>query len=159
MQGRRGRQSLRASGSLRLAVQESPQKRSRQPRTDHDGGRSVSGYRTALAARGLSVRPSGAIAGNSYRQLSSGDRPAALAELIGIIQNDGIRLPPVRIDSLHFAAGTPYDTELTINPELGQRVLPAEVAAAMREALSQVVDGGTAKRVQGTFKMQDGSVL
>ncbi|MGN2438166.1 transglycosylase domain-containing protein [Pseudomonas syringae] len=90
---------------------------------------------------------------------SSGDRPAALAELIGIIQNDGIRLPPVRIDSLHFAADTPYDTELTINPELGQRVLPSEVAMAMREALSQVVDGGTAKRVQGTFKMQDGSVL
>ncbi|NAS98456.1 glycosyl transferase family 51 [Pseudomonas syringae pv. actinidifoliorum] len=90
---------------------------------------------------------------------SSGDRPAALAELIGIIQNDGIRLPPVRIDSLHFAADTPYDTELTINPELGQRVLPSEVATAMREALSQVVDGGTAKRVQGTFKMQDGSVL
>ncbi|OPE60870.1 glycosyl transferase family 51 [Pseudomonas syringae pv. tomato] len=90
---------------------------------------------------------------------SSGDRPAALAELIGIIQNDGIRLPPVRIDSLHFAADTPYDTELIINPELGQRVLPSEVATAMREALSQVVDGGTAKRVQGTFKMQDGSVL
>ena len=90
---------------------------------------------------------------------SSGDRPAALAELIGIIQNDGIRLPPVRIDSLHFAADTPYETELTINPELGQRVLPSEVAAAMREALSQVVDGGTAKRVQGTFKMHDGTVL
>ncbi|ORC57023.1 glycosyl transferase family 51, partial [Pseudomonas floridensis] len=90
---------------------------------------------------------------------SSGDRPAALAELIGIIQNDGIRLPAVRIDSLHFAADTPYETELTVNPELGQRVLPSEVAAAMREALSQVVDGGTAKRVQGTFKMQDGSVL
>ncbi|EGH41530.1 hypothetical protein PSYPI_03502, partial [Pseudomonas syringae pv. pisi str. 1704B] len=90
---------------------------------------------------------------------SSGDRPAALAELIGIIQNDGIRLPAVRIDSLHFAADTPYDTQLSINPELGKRVLPSEVAAAMREALSQVVDGGTAKRVQGTFKMQDGSVL
>ncbi|MBP0947623.1 transglycosylase domain-containing protein [Pseudomonas alliivorans] len=90
---------------------------------------------------------------------SSGDRPAALAELIGIIQNDGIRLPAVRIDSLHFAADTPYETELTVNPELGERVLPSEVAAAMREALSQVVDGGTAKRVQGTFKMQDGSVL
>ncbi|QGT80718.1 glycosyl transferase family 51 [Pseudomonas coronafaciens pv. coronafaciens] len=90
---------------------------------------------------------------------SSGDRPAALAELIGIIQNDGIRLPPVRIDSLRFAADTPYETDLTINPELGQRVLPSEVAAAMREALSKVVDGGTAKRVQGTFKMQDGSVL
>ncbi|WP_095068627.1 biosynthetic peptidoglycan transglycosylase [Pseudomonas sp. Irchel 3A18] len=90
---------------------------------------------------------------------SSGDRPAALAELIGIIQNDGIRLPALRIDSLHFAAGTPYETVLASNPELGKRVLPSEVAAAMREALSQVVDGGTAKRVQGTFKLQDGSIL
>ncbi|MCV4281249.1 transglycosylase domain-containing protein [Pseudomonas capsici] len=90
---------------------------------------------------------------------SSGDRPAALAELIGIIQNDGIRLPALRIDNLHFAAGTPYETVLTSNPELGKRVLPSEVAAAMREALSQVVDGGTAKRVQGTFKLQDGSTL
>ncbi|MBN6713255.1 transglycosylase domain-containing protein [Pseudomonas capsici] len=90
---------------------------------------------------------------------SSGDRPAALAELIGIIQNDGIRLPALRIDNLHFAAGTPYETVLTSNPELGKRVLPSEVAAAMREALSQVVDGGTAKRVQGTFKLQDGSIL
>ncbi len=90
---------------------------------------------------------------------SSGDRPAALAELIGIIQNDGIRLPTLRIDSLHFAADTPYETRLANNPELGKRVLPSEVAAAMREALSQVVDGGTAKRVSGSFKLQDGSVL
>ena len=90
---------------------------------------------------------------------SSGDRPAALAELIGIIQNDGIRLPTLRIDSLHFAADTPYETRLANNPELGKRVLPPEVAAAMREALSQVVDGGTAKRVSGSFKLQDGTAL
>lgn len=90
---------------------------------------------------------------------SSGDRPAALAELIGIIQNDGIRLPTLRIDSLHFAADTPYETRLANNPELGKRVLPSEVAAAMREALSQVVDGGTAKRVSGSFKLQDGTLL
>ncbi|MCO8170665.1 penicillin-binding protein [Pseudomonas sp. 21LCFQ02] len=90
---------------------------------------------------------------------SSGDRPAALAELIGIIQNDGIRLPTVRIDSLHFAEGTPYETRLVTNPELGKRVLPSAVATAMREALSEVVDGGTAKRIQGSFKLQDGSNL
>jgi membrane peptidoglycan carboxypeptidase len=90
---------------------------------------------------------------------SSGDRPAALAELIGIIQNDGMRLPVLRIDRLHFAAGTPYETRLSDNPDLGKRVLPSEVAAAMREALSQVVEGGTAKRVQGTFKLADGQAL
>ncbi len=90
---------------------------------------------------------------------SSGDRPAALAELIGIIQNDGIRLPTLRIDSLHFAADTPYETRLANNPESGKRVLSSEVAAAMREALSQVVEGGTAKRVLGSFKLPDGSPL
>ncbi len=90
---------------------------------------------------------------------SSGDRPAALAELIGIIQNDGIRLPVLRIDSLHFAADTPYETLLTNNPGLGKRVLSSEVAAAMREALSQVVDAGTARRVSGSFKSQDGTPL
>jgi membrane peptidoglycan carboxypeptidase len=90
---------------------------------------------------------------------SSGDRPAALAELIGIIQNDGIRLPTLRIDSLHFAADTPYETRLANNPELGKRVLHSEVAAAMREALSKVVDAGTARRVSGSFKLDDGNVL
>ncbi|WP_285423241.1 transglycosylase domain-containing protein [Pseudomonas sp. efr-133-TYG-103a] len=90
---------------------------------------------------------------------SSGDRPAALAELIGIIQNDGVRLPVLRIDSLHFAAGTPYETQLNNNPELGKRVLSSQVAAAMREALSQVVDAGTARRVSGSFKLQDGTTL
>lgn len=90
---------------------------------------------------------------------SSGDRPAALAELIGIIQNDGIRQPVLRIDSLHFAADTPYETLLNNNPELGKRVLRSEVATAMREALSQVVDAGTARRVSGSFRSQDGTVL
>jgi len=90
---------------------------------------------------------------------SSGDRPAALAELIGIIQNDGVRLPILRVDSLHFAAQTPYETVVVSNPEGGERVLPSEVASALREALSQVVDAGTARRVQGSFKTADGSAL
>lgn len=90
---------------------------------------------------------------------SSGDRPAALAELIGIIQNDGIKLPTVRIDTLHFAADTPYDTRVISDPDRGKRVLPAEVAAAMREALSQVVDAGTARRVSGSFKTDNGTAL
>ena len=90
---------------------------------------------------------------------SSGDRPAALAELIGTILNDGVRMPTLRIDSLHFAAGTPYETKLINDPEVGKRVMPSEVATAMREALSQVVDAGTAKRVAGSFKLPDGRPL
>ncbi|PNG43878.1 glycosyl transferase family 51 [Pseudomonas asplenii] len=90
---------------------------------------------------------------------SSGDRPAALAELIGTILNDGVRMPTLRIDSLHFAADTPYETRLVNDPHVGKRVMPSAVANAMREALSQVVDAGTAKRVSGSFKLADGSPL
>ena len=90
---------------------------------------------------------------------SSGDRPAALAELIGTILNDGVRMPTLRIDSLHFAANTPYETKLINDPDVGKRVMPSEVATAMREALSQVVDAGTAKRVSGSFVTPDGKPL
>lgn len=82
-----------------------------------------------------------------------------MAELIGIIQNDGVRLPVLRIDTLHFAAGTPYEVSLAGDPDRGERVLSVEVARALRGALSQVVDAGTARRVSGTFKLDDGTVL
>ncbi|CRM47452.1 penicillin-binding protein 1B [Pseudomonas sp. 31 R 17] len=90
---------------------------------------------------------------------SSGDRPAALAELMGIILNDGVRLRAVRIDSLHFAADTPYETRVINDPAEGKRVMPIEVARALRGALSQVVDAGTAKRLAGSFKLDDGTPL
>ncbi|MEO4047322.1 transglycosylase domain-containing protein [Pseudomonas sp. CAU 1711] len=90
---------------------------------------------------------------------SSGDRPAALAELMGIIQNDGIRQPSVRIASLHFAADTPYETHLQQDGQRGVRVLPSAVAAALRGALSQVVEAGTARRLQGSFQLADGTPL
>ncbi|WP_314385354.1 transglycosylase domain-containing protein [Pseudomonas brenneri] len=90
---------------------------------------------------------------------SSGDKPAALAELVGTILNDGVRQPTLRIDSLHFAANTPYETRMITDPDRGKRVMPSEVASALREALSQVVDVGTAKRVSGSFKLIDGTPL
>ena len=90
---------------------------------------------------------------------SSGDRPAALSELMGIILNDGVRLPVLRIDTLNFAADTPYETRLVNAPDKGVRVMPSEVATALREALSQVVDAGTARRLSGTFKIDNGPAL
>ncbi|KFX68759.1 glycosyl transferase family 51 [Pseudomonas taeanensis MS-3] len=90
---------------------------------------------------------------------SSGDRPAALAELMGIILNDGVRQPTLRIDSLHFAADTPYDTLVGRKALVGKRVMASEVAAALRGALSQVVEGGTARRLQGSFSLLDGRQL
>ena len=38
-------------------------------------------------------------------------------------------------------------------------MLPAEVAAALRTALSEVVEGGTARRLSGAFKLADGTPL
>ncbi|SDH47505.1 transglycosylase domain-containing protein [Pseudomonas panipatensis] len=90
---------------------------------------------------------------------SSGDRPAALAELMGIILNDGIRLPTLRIDSLHFAADTPYEVRLAPQANVGRRVMTSEVASTLRDALSQVVDAGTARRLSGSFRLANGNAL
>jgi membrane peptidoglycan carboxypeptidase len=90
---------------------------------------------------------------------SSADRPAALAELMGILVNDGVRMPTLRLDRLDFAAGTPYETRLGYHSAGGERVLPAEVAQVARAALAAVVEGGTAKRLQGVFRRDDGAPL
>lgn len=83
---------------------------------------------------------------------SSADRPAALAELMGIVVNDGIRRPTVRIDELHFATNTPFETRLQRQPEAGQRVMPVEVAQVTRRALLRVVNSGTARRIKDAYK-------
>ncbi|MBS0545785.1 MAG: penicillin-binding protein [Proteobacteria bacterium] len=90
---------------------------------------------------------------------SSGDRPAALADLMGIIVNGGVRLPTARIESLRFAADTPYETSFARRAAEGERVMAPEVAAALRNALSEVVEGGTARRLSGAFKLADGTAL
>ena len=90
---------------------------------------------------------------------SSGDRPAALAELAGILVNDGVRLPSVQVEGLHFAAGTPWETVLRRQPAAGERVLPAEVAAVARQAMARVVEEGTARRIKGALLAPDGTAL
>jgi len=78
---------------------------------------------------------------------SSADRPDALADLIGIVLNGGLKLPKTRISSIHFAANTPYDTVMKRDPAPPERVLAAETAATLREALLGVVESGTARRI------------
>lgn len=90
---------------------------------------------------------------------ASGDRPAALAELTGILLNDGIKLPVVRFESLHFAEGTPYETLMDKSPSRGRRMFAAEIAKAARGAMVGVVEGGTASRVHGVFHDADGKPL
>jgi membrane peptidoglycan carboxypeptidase len=82
---------------------------------------------------------------------SSGDRPAALAELIGIIINNGKRVPTIRIDKLAFATDTPYQTHFERPLPQAQQVLDVEVAAAVRTVLQQVATDGTARRLQPVY--------
>lgn len=90
---------------------------------------------------------------------ASGDRPAALAELMGILQNDGLRLPTIRFDSLHFASATPYETILKKQSTQGERIFPSDVASVARGALAGVVNGGTASRLRGIYMDDKGKPL
>ncbi len=88
---------------------------------------------------------------------SSADRPASLAELVGIILNNGIQYPVVRVDELRFASETPYETLMRRKEPSGQRVLAAEIAAVVRRALIDVAERGSAQRIRGAFRRSDGT--
>jgi membrane peptidoglycan carboxypeptidase len=89
----------------------------------------------------------------------SGDTPAALAELMGIILNGGIRYPNVTVRDLRFAQNTPVEAVLRREPTAGQRVLSPEIAALVHQELIEVVEKGTARRAQGGIRLGDGTVI
>jgi len=91
---------------------------------------------------------------------ASADRPAALAELMGIIVNGGVRKSSQRISSLHFAVGTPYETMVQRGKATNQeQVLSPEVARVVADAIRGVVSDGTAKRARMAFVKSDGTVI
>jgi membrane peptidoglycan carboxypeptidase len=90
---------------------------------------------------------------------SSADRPEALAELIGIVLNDGVWQPSARILRLHFAADTPYETVLGLDQPAPRQVLAPEVVARVKQALLDIVDAGTARRLHGAFRYGDAAPL
>jgi membrane peptidoglycan carboxypeptidase len=90
---------------------------------------------------------------------SSGDNPAALAELAGIIINGGVRYPAIRVEKLHFAQGTPMETTLRNRPAMAERAMPAAVAAVLKQAMRGVVEFGTARRAFNSVKLKDGAIL
>lgn len=90
---------------------------------------------------------------------SSADRPGALADLMGVIVNDGVKLQTVRVEKLHFAAGTPYETAMSLAPRAPERVLSPEITSTVRRALIDIAENGTAKRVRGAFGAPNGGVL
>jgi membrane peptidoglycan carboxypeptidase len=90
---------------------------------------------------------------------SSSDRPVALAELVGILVNDGVRRPATGLTKIHFARGTPYETVFEKNMEKGERVLAPEIARTMRKAMADVVEQGTARRLSGVFRSPNGKPI
>jgi hypothetical protein len=90
---------------------------------------------------------------------SSGDRPAALAELVGILLNDGLLLPTFRVEGLHFAVDTPYEVHLRRRPAEGIRILSPEVSGVARQALLEVVTEGTGRRLRTALEGPDGQLV
>ena len=89
----------------------------------------------------------------------SGDTPAALAELVGIILNEGVLYPTLRIEQLHFGQGTPSETILERQLEPGKQLLPPVIARLVRREMVGVVENGTGRRARAGIKLPDGAVL
>jgi membrane peptidoglycan carboxypeptidase len=89
----------------------------------------------------------------------SGDTPAALADLMGIILNGGVRYPTVKIEQLHFGQRTPTETVADRKIGAGQRVMAPEIAALVRQELLGVVQNGTGRRLATGIQLSDGSVI
>ncbi|MDB5051160.1 MAG: rane carboxypeptidase [Fibrobacteres bacterium] len=90
---------------------------------------------------------------------SSADRPNALAELVGIILNDGVRYPSVLIDRLRFAEGTPYETVFSRADTSSRRLLDPEICRTLRASLLDIVEKGTAVRGYKAFPLKEGGYI
>ncbi|KXU97858.1 glycosyl transferase family 51 [Caballeronia megalochromosomata] len=90
---------------------------------------------------------------------ASGDRPEALAQLIGIVQNEGRGLAMQRISALEFAKDTPYETHFVHVSEPAKPLIAPEIAAVVQRLLRDVVAGGTAQRLADGMALSDGRSL
>jgi hypothetical protein len=78
---------------------------------------------------------------------------------MGIILNNGVRVPSVLIESLRFGAGTPFETVVERAPVEGEKMFSPELAAAVRGVLTDVVETGTASRLARAMVEEDGSEI
>jgi hypothetical protein len=136
-----------------------PQRRAAQDKRiaiirERDAFESVLGFWRELGYPFDAITPSYAAAIGS-----AGDRPAAIADLLGILMNDGRRLPVQRIERLRFAGDTPYETRLVPELPAPVEVVRPEVAAAARAVLLDVVEHGTARRARGAVIGPDGGPI
>ena len=90
---------------------------------------------------------------------ASGDRPAALAQLMGVIANKGNQAPTQSLTELEFAKGTPYETRFVrATPQPTEAISP-EIARVAQTLLRDVVAGGTARRLAGGITFPNGKTL
>jgi membrane peptidoglycan carboxypeptidase len=87
---------------------------------------------------------------------SSADCPTALAELLGILQNGGVRKQSLRVERLTLGQGSRYETRLVPEAHAPEQVIRPGVAAAVRDALFDVVENGTGRRAQGALADANG---
>ncbi len=90
---------------------------------------------------------------------ASGDRPDALAQLIGTISSGGRMLPLQSIESLEFAAGTPFETHFAHVASQQAPVLSPEIVDVAQRLLTSVVQGGTGTRLASGLPLGDGRTL
>lgn len=89
----------------------------------------------------------------------SGDTPAALATLAGIIQNDGVLKTSIKFTEIEMGRDTPYETKAQAKPVKATQVLPPEITTLVRREMQGVVAEGTAKRADHSMILSDGRVL
>lgn len=89
----------------------------------------------------------------------SGDTPSALAELAGIIANEGVLNPVEDIREMTFAAETPIETTLAPKPAAGRRVLTPEIARLAHQEMIGVVRNGTGRRAFHAFVLPGGKFM
>ena len=90
---------------------------------------------------------------------ASGDRPDALAELMGVIMNDGVRMPTDLDRAAALCRGHALrdgHEALTPSPSASCLMRWRQVA---KRALTGVVQEGTARRLIGTYKAADGTPI
>ncbi|MEC9235920.1 MAG: penicillin-binding transpeptidase domain-containing protein, partial [Pseudomonadota bacterium] len=88
----------------------------------------------------------------------SGDTPAALSTLMGIVLNDGKRLPYTDFTEVHLGRDTPYERNFVYRPPAADQVLDARIAAIVKENLENIVQNGTARRAKNAVKLSNGEI-
>jgi membrane peptidoglycan carboxypeptidase len=90
---------------------------------------------------------------------ASGDRPSSLAQLIGVIAAGGKSLPTETITQLDFASHTPYETRFVRADTAPQAQLSPQIVHVVHHLLGDVVQGGTAVRLEDGMRFPDGATL